>query len=519
MKLQHSFLAMAKLLAGAPDGILAQERLHLRGTPTTNNGVESAGTAKILDSSNPLADITRSGLDRSLSSIHESQLNLVLPQEQLGFLSEVISQYSRDGNDDGTLTCPFDDLYFEDEDIHGRILQMDGMDMDNGGHHDMHYGESSCNAMLSMATCVDWSTWIGTTNNADLSQEVKIPCGECVILNAGPDQELNGATLEFGAGINIVGKLEIPSDADITLVTKYVFVQGELVMPPPPDGSAGTTRSPVSSVDVGPKVKFTLYGTEDVMFKADNATDNAHLMMENISAKPFVVAGGRVDIRAIDHTCPSWVKLQSISYGTALPNVALGKNATQMTTYRNNIQNDGPSKAVDGNHQSFTHTECNGPSPWWEVDLAAMYTIASLKIVNRLDCCGGRLHDFDIKFLDESRNEVKLIQNPGQIGSMKTWDAGYVAARYVKVSLTDTDCLQLGEVEVYGYPEGDTMPSEGLDILTVGEDAARCWSSPGSRILLTSDTFQWDDSHTATVVEAGSSPGTIAVLVRLFKGF
>lgn len=91
----------------------------------------------------------------------------------------------------------------------------------------------------------------------------------------------------------------------------------------------------------------------------------------------------------------------------------------------------------------------------------------------------------------------------------------YVSARYVKIQLRDEDCLQLGEVEIYGWLATDPIPTESLDILTVGEDAARCWSTPGSRILLTSDTYNWDDSHTAQVADVDTSslgPGQIYML-------
>ena len=83
--------------------------------------------------------------------------------------------------------------------------------------------------------------------------------------------------------------------------------------------------------------------------------------------------------------------------------------------------------------------------------------------------------------------------------------SGYVDARFVKIELPDRDCLQLGEVEVYGWLAADSVPTESLDILTIGDDAARCWSTPGSRLLLTSDTYEWSDSHTAIVADTESS--------------
>mmetsp|Transcript_27531 Transcript_27531/g.45154 ORF Transcript_27531/g.45154 Transcript_27531/m.45154 type:complete len:385 (-) Transcript_27531:31-1185(-) len=200
----------------------------------------------------------------------------------------------------------------------------------------------------------------------------------------------------------------------------------------------------------------------------------------------------------MDPTCPSWVKLQSIQYGNPFPNIATNKTATQSSTWRT-VNN--PEQALDGLENTFTHTQCDAFKPWWEVDLEDVYTISSMNIVNRLDCCGGRLHDFDIWFLDEEKDVVDSIFSSGHMGSRKTFSTDYVNARYVKIQLRDTNCLQLGEVGIYGYLAGDTIPVESLDVLTLGADAARCWSTKGSRILLTSDTYEWDDSQYAIVAD------------------
>jgi hypothetical protein len=124
-----------------------------------------------------------------------------------------------------------------------------------------------------------------------------------------------------------------------------------------------------------------------------------------------------------------------------------------------------------------------------------------MKIVNRLDCCGGRLRNFDIWFLDEHKAIVDSIYTAGHNGDRKTFSTDYVNARYVKVQLRGTDCLQLGEVSIFGWLASNPVPIESLDTLTVGEDAARCWSTKGSRLLLTSDTYDWSDSHTAVVAD------------------
>lgn len=87
-----------------------------------------------------------------------------------------------------------------------------------------------------------------------------------------------------------------------------------------------------------------------------------------------------------------------------------------------------------------------------------------------------------------------------------------VNASYVKIDLPDGDCLQLGEVEVYGYLATEAFPVESMDVLTVGTDAARCWSTVGNRIMLTSDTYDWDDSHVVKVASTSLQDGKVHVM-------
>jgi len=475
---------------------------HLRGSSKAR-AAEAAALLFPISSSDPFADFARTGLDRSLAYINtEVELNLPLSGEEYDSIAEYIQLHSSDGRDDNTEVCTApSDHDPETVDPYGhRFLQADDGHTfaDHGGHSEHHFIESSCNADLASATCVDWSAWI---NGTSYEGEVKVPCGECVRLDASPGEALYGAKLTFWEGLNVVGKLTLPNDAAVELYTKYVYVQGVLSMPQPAEGSSSGLPSP----EEGDRVMITLYGMENMTFVADDATDNAHHGGKGVNNKAIVVAGGRLDIRAMDPTCPSWVKLQSVTYGDPLPNVALGKPATQLSTYQDRDSNEAH-QAVDGNDNSFTHTNCNDPEPWWEVDLLDTYTIGSMKIVNRLDCCGGRLHDFDITFLNETKGVVKSMYNAGGIGNRKTYSTDFVNARFVKIQLRDIDCLQLGEVALYGYPAYLPFPTESLDVVTVGEDAARCWGTKGSRLMLTSDTFNWWDSHTAIVADA-PSPG------------
>ena len=152
-----------------------------------------------------------------------------------------------------------------------------------------------------------------------------------------------------------------------------------------------------------------------------SGTDYYLTLFDYTFSMSFRFTTGKVDIRSMDPTCPSWVKLQSIQYGNPFPNIATNKTATQSSTWRT-VNN--PEQALDGLENTFTHTQCDAFKPWWEVDLEDVYTISSMNIMNRLDCCGGRLNDFDIWFLDENKEVVDSIFNSGPNGERKTFSTG-----------------------------------------------------------------------------------------------
>lgn len=108
---------------------------------------------------------------------------------------------------------------------------------------------------------------------------------------------------------------------------------------------------------------------------------------------------------------------------TPLPNVALGKTATQHTTYQNAGSNHA-NMAVDGNDDTSTHTDCGNNKPWWQVDLDGTHTISSIRIANRQDCCDGRLKDFHIYLLNEVGIVVDEIFHEGTFFPDNTWSIG-----------------------------------------------------------------------------------------------
>lgn len=78
---------------------------------------------------------------------------------------------------------------------------------------------------------------------------------------------------------------------------------------------------------------------------------------------------------------------------TVLPNIALGKPAEQSTTKLKYYA----TYAVDGNRGTnfvvgnCTNTDDGDTNPWWRVDLQSVYSITSVRILNRgIDKYGGK---------------------------------------------------------------------------------------------------------------------------------
>jgi hypothetical protein len=63
------------------------------------------------------------------------------------------------------------------------------------------------------------------------------------------------------------------------------------------------------------------------------------------------------------------------------------KGVRQSTNYGNNSY---PATNAWSNGSKFTHTN-KGVGQWWEVKFNQGYFIDRVRILNRRDCCGGRL--------------------------------------------------------------------------------------------------------------------------------
>jgi len=170
----------------------------------------------------------------------------------------------------------------------------------NPMNHHQHGGHGfeplPCNHMIDSAPCAPFSS-----QSYDVSQPVVIPCGSCITMDLAGNQTFSG-------GLDVRGKLVFPSTrSSLEISTPYVFVQGEFIVEELEDN----ILLPQPEHDL----EFRFVGTDDVHFmkhsqqpfdKCGEDTGGC-----NLSKKPFVVAGGRVDISGMSEHCDTWTRVQS----------------------------------------------------------------------------------------------------------------------------------------------------------------------------------------------------------------
>ncbi|MBI1761205.1 MAG: NPCBM/NEW2 domain-containing protein, partial [Acidobacteria bacterium] len=156
------------------------------------------------------------------------------------------------------------------------------------------------------------------------------------------------------------------------------------------------------------------------------------------------------------------------------PNLAQGKPATQASIY----EVAAAGLAVDGNTNgnyaagSVSHTNSAAANDWWQVDLGATYTIDSLQLWNRTDCCQSRLQNFYVfvSTTNQTGRSFSTILNDATV--WRFYQAatapstlnipGGVNGRYVRVQLAGTNYLSLAEVRAFGaLPQANRPPVLG----------------------------------------------------------
>uniref|UniRef100_A0A8D2IWX9 Fucolectin tachylectin-4 pentraxin-1 domain-containing protein n=2 Tax=Varanus komodoensis TaxID=61221 RepID=A0A8D2IWX9_VARKO len=147
-------------------------------------------------------------------------------------------------------------------------------------------------------------------------------------------------------------------------------------------------------------------------------------------------------------------------------NVALGRPAVQSSTFARRISGRA-SKAVDGNCSGFWRRGSCTQSrlqkePWWAVDLGAQYSVSTVVVKNRQDCCSKRLQGAQVYVGDAVADRKDPSRLCGTIlnttpGSITTIYCNGLKGHLVIVSISGRpESLSLCEVEVYGNKQEPT---------------------------------------------------------------
>ena len=144
-------------------------------------------------------------------------------------------------------------------------------------------------------------------------------------------------------------------------------------------------------------------------------------------------------------------------------NVARGKDTSQ-SSYVSGVP---ASRAVDGNtdgnwaNNSVTHTALDY-QPFWQVDLGSSYTLQTIRIWNRTDCCSTRLSNYYVLVSNSPFASTSLDAARSQSGVVSYYISGESGAfreiplsgsgRYVRIQLSSTGYMSLAEVEIGGQP-------------------------------------------------------------------
>uniref|UniRef100_A0A3Q3CCS2 Fucolectin tachylectin-4 pentraxin-1 domain-containing protein n=1 Tax=Haplochromis burtoni TaxID=8153 RepID=A0A3Q3CCS2_HAPBU len=149
-------------------------------------------------------------------------------------------------------------------------------------------------------------------------------------------------------------------------------------------------------------------------------------------------------------------------------NLALKGEATQSST----LSFAAASKAIDGRRNSFytngfcSHTAEDETDPWWRVDLQHSFTITTVKVTNRGDCCAERLDGAEIRIGNSLENNGNNNPKCGTINSLgssptHTFQCNEMEGRYITVFLPGPQkILTMCEVEVFASLSAFPSPSQ-----------------------------------------------------------
>jgi len=209
-------------------------------------------------------------------------------------------------------------------------------------HSSLTYTTLDCNEIAAVdidsQDCLDNAISFSSIYDSSSIDPLTVPCGKCVLMDY-----TDGSTLEIPGGLHVLGRLHFDPLSSVIVRTTGVFVQGSWSMKIPNEGN---------------QVKILLHGFEEqTLYPHDLCcTGNVFHMdvcdeecedKQGVGKKPFVVAGGKLDIRAVDPTCKSWTKLQAMDADT-LDTVTLDVNFAKCLRPEDNLLFTTDQKSLEG---------------------------------------------------------------------------------------------------------------------------------------------------------------------------
>ena len=123
-----------------------------------------------------------------------------------------------------------------------------------------------------------------------------------------------------------------------------------------------------------------------------------------------------------------------------------------------------PSNLIDSVAKTFYHTIPSTFQPWVQLELQNEGIVHRVKITNRVDCCGERLHDLEVRVGNSEvteQNQQGLSSNtlcgrfdgPGTKGEVVLIDCSEpIPGKYItlQIKLTTGVTMNIGEVQAFG---------------------------------------------------------------------
>ncbi|XP_078585335.1 uncharacterized protein LOC144867284 isoform X7 [Branchiostoma floridae x Branchiostoma japonicum] len=229
----------------------------------------------------------------------------------------------------------------------------------------------------------------------------------------------------------------------------------------------------------------------------------------------------QVDITQTSHGLEPYVAEIQL-YGRLGANIAQGKTAFQSSTYEPYAAN----RAVDGSSSTWmyagscSHTQEESDPRWW-VDLGQSYTVDRVVILNRQDCCWGKLNPFNIHIGDSDQ----VSTNPqcggdheiAQSQAFVTILCPSMQGRYVGIRLPGSArALHICEVQVFSGPVPEAVSIEEPTYHCNGDKPS--YVTMATKGTITSGDHGWGNYHSDSLCSwTIEAPSGIAVSLTFLK--